>query len=184
MRGHTAGIACSAAVGEFSCTESQSLGVKDVQKRTWWTWCEALELAMRTGLAAWGFFLQARMKEVESSRYRARARANGWAVIGKDGLLRVRSCDSNAAVLGAAAVAAHASASQRADRPLQTRPVERTYSCSSSNGHGHPSSRAGYRCARAWAHPAPLGAVWTAWGSCTFKPTSPSVRMVSFKAVI
>lgn len=38
-------------------------------------------------------------------------------MIGKDGLLRVRSCDSNAAVLRAAAVAAHASASQRADRP-------------------------------------------------------------------
>lgn len=103
--------------GKFSRTESQSLGVKDVQKRAWWTWCEALELAMQTGLAAWGFLLQARMKEVESSRYRARARANGWAVIGKDGLLRVRSCDSNAAFLGAAAVAAHASASQRADRP-------------------------------------------------------------------
>lgn len=47
----------------------------------------------------------------------ARARANGWAVIGKDGLLRVRSCDSNAVALCAAAVAAHASASQGADRP-------------------------------------------------------------------
>lgn len=38
----------------LACTESQSLGVKDVQKRTWWAWCEALELAMQTGLAAWG----------------------------------------------------------------------------------------------------------------------------------
>lgn len=60
-------LSCS---GKPSCTESQSLGVKDVQERTWWTWCEALGLVMQTGLAAWGFLLQGRMKEVECSRYR------------------------------------------------------------------------------------------------------------------
>lgn len=66
--------------GKSSCTESQSLGVKDMQRAwwTWWTWCEALELATQTGLAAWGFFLQARMKEVECSRYRqGHARMDG-----------------------------------------------------------------------------------------------------------
>lgn len=60
-------LSCS---GKPACTESQSLCAKDVQKRACWTWCEALELVMQTGLAAWGFLLQARMKEVECSRYR------------------------------------------------------------------------------------------------------------------
>lgn len=77
---------------------------------------------MQTGLAAWGFFLQARMKEVECSRYRqGHARMEGrdrqgWLAPREE--LRQQRC--------AAAVAAHASASQRADRPLQTRPVEHT----------------------------------------------------------
>lgn len=45
-------LSCAAAVGrQASCSESQSLGVKDVKKRTW---CEALGLVMQTGLAAWG----------------------------------------------------------------------------------------------------------------------------------
>lgn len=106
---------------------------------------------MQTGLAAWGFFLQARMKEVECSRYRQGYARDGWAVIGKDGLLRVRSCDSNAAVLCAAVVAAHASASQRADRPPSN---------SACRAFGHPSSKAEYRRVRVGIS-ATSGAVWT-----------------------
>ena len=60
-------LSCS---GKLACTESQPLGVMDVLKRACWTWCEALELVMQTGLAAWGFLLQARMKDLECSRYR------------------------------------------------------------------------------------------------------------------
>lgn len=64
--------------GKPSWAESQSLGVKDVQKRKWWAWCEALALAMQTGLAAWGVFLQARVKGVECSRYgQGHARMDG-----------------------------------------------------------------------------------------------------------
>lgn len=65
-------------------------------------------------------------------------------MIGKDGLFRMRSCDSNATALCTVAVAAHPSASQRGSAPWN--PASRAYS--RGIGHGHPSSKTACRRAR------------------------------------